>query len=320
MWANTDNGQDIDYQGADNYCKSLNLNGNTDWRLPTLAEIDAATNMDRVWHNFNWWGPNDSWNLSVWTSTTLSNGNLNTVKTGQIGWRKLLDKSKPTSKHRAFCVRTMEPDLLALAKQFKITKAVSSKNILTALTWSARSEASLHANNYQDAADAARQVITLDPLSCIGYFDLGQAYGYLGQWDDAVTNAQAESNRLSTAYFQTCDPTTSSWGLINWATLNRDRAKTDPKVTAVWSLILKADTARDTNEFQDSAATANQVIQMEPTWPEGYERLGLAYAGIGQWDAAIEQLKKANTFDKVGEVPTNYDLQLIQQSRKKVSH
>lgn len=320
MWASTDNGQNIDYQGAGNYCKSLSLNGDTDWRLPTLAEIDAATNMDGEWHSFNWWAPNDSWGYSVWTSTTLSNGSIDTVKTGQIGWRRLLDKSKPTSKHRAFCVRTMEPDLLSLAKQFKINKAISSKDVLTALTWSARFEASLHANNYQDAANDAKQVITLDPQSCIGYFDLGQVDGYLGQWDDAVTNAQSESNRSSTAYFQGCDPTTSSWGLVNWARLNQGRAKTDPNVTAVWTLILKADTARDANQFQDSAAVANQVIQMEPAWPEGYERLGLAYAGTGQWDAAIEQIKKANSLDKVGEVPTNYDLQSIQQSRKKASH
>jgi len=41
MWAGKDNGKDVRWKGAVKYCRNLRLAGYSDWRLPTLAELEA---------------------------------------------------------------------------------------------------------------------------------------------------------------------------------------------------------------------------------------------------------------------------------------
>ena len=41
MWARTDNGTDIDWPSADAYCEKLPLAGYSDWRLPTIDELET---------------------------------------------------------------------------------------------------------------------------------------------------------------------------------------------------------------------------------------------------------------------------------------
>ena len=41
IWTRDDNGQDIDWHGADKYAKNLRLGGYTDWRLPTIEELSG---------------------------------------------------------------------------------------------------------------------------------------------------------------------------------------------------------------------------------------------------------------------------------------
>ena len=40
LWTSRDNGRDIDWRRAAEYCSQLELAGFTDWRLPTLAELE----------------------------------------------------------------------------------------------------------------------------------------------------------------------------------------------------------------------------------------------------------------------------------------
>lgn len=41
MWAARDNGKDLSWKGAVNYCRDLRLAGYSDWRLATRAELGA---------------------------------------------------------------------------------------------------------------------------------------------------------------------------------------------------------------------------------------------------------------------------------------
>jgi len=41
MWAATDNGEDITWEQAKFYCEKFTGGNHTDWRLPTLAELDT---------------------------------------------------------------------------------------------------------------------------------------------------------------------------------------------------------------------------------------------------------------------------------------
>jgi hypothetical protein len=42
MWQKGDNGEEVSFEEAENYCKSLRLGGYADWRLPSPDERDTA--------------------------------------------------------------------------------------------------------------------------------------------------------------------------------------------------------------------------------------------------------------------------------------
>jgi len=41
MWATGDNGKDIDFEDAAEYCRSFSAGGFNDWRLPDITELEA---------------------------------------------------------------------------------------------------------------------------------------------------------------------------------------------------------------------------------------------------------------------------------------
>jgi len=42
MWQKSDNGKEVSFEEAENYCKSLRMGGYADWRLPNPDERDTA--------------------------------------------------------------------------------------------------------------------------------------------------------------------------------------------------------------------------------------------------------------------------------------
>jgi hypothetical protein len=41
MWVKEDNGSDVNWQKAGNYCRNLRLGGYSDWRLPSIDELSG---------------------------------------------------------------------------------------------------------------------------------------------------------------------------------------------------------------------------------------------------------------------------------------
>jgi len=41
MWGKKDNGSDVNWQQATDYCRNLKLAGHADWRLPTIGELES---------------------------------------------------------------------------------------------------------------------------------------------------------------------------------------------------------------------------------------------------------------------------------------
>jgi hypothetical protein len=41
IWSVKDNGSDMNWSQANNYCRNLALEGNRDWRLPTMKELET---------------------------------------------------------------------------------------------------------------------------------------------------------------------------------------------------------------------------------------------------------------------------------------
>jgi hypothetical protein len=81
MWPRKDNGGDVTWQQAANYCQNLSLGGYTGWRLPTIDELqgiyDSGINVPGQWGNgklvaFHVKG---SLKLSGW-QTSSSQGNV----------------------------------------------------------------------------------------------------------------------------------------------------------------------------------------------------------------------------------------------------
>jgi hypothetical protein len=80
-WAKEDNGSDVDWSQANDYCTNLRLGGYSDWRLPTIDELEGISapgiNVPGQWSN----GP-ATWhvkgNLTIsgrpWSSTQKNAG------------------------------------------------------------------------------------------------------------------------------------------------------------------------------------------------------------------------------------------------------
>jgi hypothetical protein len=74
MWTATDNGSNVTWQQASNYCQNLSLGGYSGWRLPTIDELagiyDKTQNVDGKHIKggikmTRWWG----WSSSVGNSS-----------------------------------------------------------------------------------------------------------------------------------------------------------------------------------------------------------------------------------------------------------
>lgn len=50
-------------------------------------------------------------------------------------------------------------------------------------------------------------------------------------------------------------------------------------------------------QYQTALEDALKVTQLKPDWPKGYSRLGAAYFGLKDWDAAVEAYSKGLSFD-----------------------
>jgi tetratricopeptide (TPR) repeat protein len=99
MWTNKENGGDVNWQQATDYCKNLQLAGHTDWRLPTIDELQGI--YDR---NANVGGAHVKGNLQVsrfqWSSSpgkasveewsfAFFSGTRHSLRLGQ-GWLRSL--------------------------------------------------------------------------------------------------------------------------------------------------------------------------------------------------------------------------------------
>jgi hypothetical protein len=102
MWTRRDNGEDINWSDATEYAKQLRLGGYSDWRLPTIDELEKL--YDRMGGNkYNIRKPFQLTGSWVWSSNTEGSDSA---------WDFLFDLGRRHSHHmdfsfdeRALCVR-----------------------------------------------------------------------------------------------------------------------------------------------------------------------------------------------------------------------
>jgi ABC-type transport system substrate-binding protein len=100
-WTKADNGSDVNWNQATDYCSSLRLGGYSDWRLPTIDELkgiyDANAGDSHVKGNLKLYAG------FLWSSTQKNAGQvwLYAFGTGQPFFYRLSDSDRD----RALCVR-----------------------------------------------------------------------------------------------------------------------------------------------------------------------------------------------------------------------
>jgi Novel STAND NTPase 1/Protein of unknown function (DUF1566) len=99
MWTRRDNGEDIDWNDANEYAKRLRLGGHSDWRLPTIDELEKLYdpkggnryNIRKPFRLSNWlvWSSTEKGSDSAW-SFYFNGGRRSSFRmVGSLGYRAL---------------------------------------------------------------------------------------------------------------------------------------------------------------------------------------------------------------------------------------
>jgi len=202
----------------------------------------------------------------------------------------------------------MEPDLLQLAKDAHPPTPVTGIPQLHSIALLVRAEDAINADDFAEGISDAKQALALDPKSIRGLHDLGIASAYSGSWAEALSSLET-AHSLDKNLAQTNDD-------LKWVKAIQKQAAADPNATKARVLVHDADVAQSDESFERAIAAADQVIALEPSWPEGYDRLGLALGGVNQWQDAIAALTKAVSLDKHHETNAKQDLKNTKQIQK----
>jgi tetratricopeptide (TPR) repeat protein len=202
----------------------------------------------------------------------------------------------------------MEPDLLQLAKAAHPPTPVTGIPQLKSIALVVRAEDAIKADNFAEGISDAKQALALDPKSIRGLHDIGIASAYSGDWAEALSNLET-AHSLDKNLAQTNDD-------IKWVKAIQKQAAADPNAMQAWVLVHDADVAQSDESFERAIGAATQVIALEPSWPEGYDRLGLALGGVNQWQDAITALSKAVSLDTHHETNAKQDLKSAKQMQK----
>jgi len=103
IWTVKDNGSDVGYNEAYAYCDSLDLNGYSDWRLPTIEELPAVFDKS-VSKKFKAKGPIELDAASIWSGSMNSSGDVWSFSFSS-GGKSLSPTRGCGSTGRALCVR-----------------------------------------------------------------------------------------------------------------------------------------------------------------------------------------------------------------------
>jgi hypothetical protein len=106
MWAKQDSRSDLEWYRANQYCSNLGLGGYSNWRLPTIDELEGIYDQTQ---NVNGWHIKGGIKLSGWAWSS-SNGNAK-GEAWFFGFDNGVRFSRPRSFRyldRALCVRSLE--------------------------------------------------------------------------------------------------------------------------------------------------------------------------------------------------------------------
>jgi tetratricopeptide (TPR) repeat protein len=91
----------------------------------------------------------------------------------------------------AECVRSMEQDLLQIAKEAEVDHPVPNVQTLQTFIPLNKARLAYQAGNYQESIVQAQVAISLKADPARANWGIGISYGRLGQWDQAIASVQS---------------------------------------------------------------------------------------------------------------------------------
>ena len=215
----------LNWAQAKDYCSALRVGALTGWRMPSLDEFKAITEardtsvtsdryygeprdlaaMDDLnamgrWEIFYFKGEvNTFGDMMIWTST-LSQTDPQSAWLVEVGlpWQvqkhsspRIYTAEMSHAFMGAVCVRPMEPDLLAVAKQAAVDHPVPDVQTLQAFIPLNKARLAYQAGSYQESITQAQIALSLRADPARANWGIGISYGRLGQWDQAITSLQS---------------------------------------------------------------------------------------------------------------------------------
>jgi len=209
----------LSWQEANDYCDSLQFGGFAGWRLPTLEEVKAATVTRKTvgpyptsygTENKAMRLQDDAVSQKPYDALFFKRGGIDTFGPMMI-WTSTLSQSDAKSAWvvafeaynpfftslmvhpfmGAECVRTMEPNLLEVAKAAEVNHPVPDPQTLQTFIPLNKARLAYQAGNYQESIAQAQIAISLKADPATAYWGIGNSYGRLGQWDQAISNLQS---------------------------------------------------------------------------------------------------------------------------------
>jgi tetratricopeptide (TPR) repeat protein len=190
------------FQKAEQSCRNLSVQGFTGWRLPTITELDHVVDSETYdmvsihrdgAHLDNQVGGTgisftSLYGAWIWSSTPGSKGNILAERHGLEGHAQ----SSPTTswKHQVLCVRPLEPEIAALAKQAKPQYSVPSLVYLRALVPLHDSYVAYSAGNYTKGLASAQAALVISPQLPEAIYARGLNEAAMKNWQEALNDFQ----------------------------------------------------------------------------------------------------------------------------------
>ena len=234
----------LTYDQAVQSCSTLTLDGMSGWRLPTIDQLDGTLvpySGEVVVQDFH--GEfHDTGRAVGGMATRLDDGGARLTWSSTAGPDgKILAEgygshsaSKPDAERGAFCVRTMEPEIAAIAKAAQPTQAVPSLQELKNIVPVRQAYEAYQQHDYEASLAFAQTALVLSPHSPEAVYAEALSQAGLGHWSEAIAGftrlkgmdwdgakaelSWAKNNQKAAASGKTLDPkknATPAWIFSN---------------------------------------------------------------------------------------------------------
>ena len=321
MWASKDNGQNITWEDAKNYCGSYDGGGYTDWRMPTIKELSGIYDSKQN----NYYHVTELINITaccLWTSETWGREALYFVFHSGLqnwGYKVGLGGSRVLPVRVATTEEILETDPIELSNQGEnfieegqydraiayLNKAIEI-NPRYAKAYSYRGSAYAGKGHYDKAISDCNKAIAINPRDAHAYGYRGIVHFNKGQYDKAISdfNKAIEINPRDAEVYNSRGGAYLAKGKINRTISDCNKAiEINPKL--VYAYNSRGIAYLSKGQYNKAISDLNMAIEINPRYAEAYNSRGNVFGKMGQYDKAISDFNKAIEINPIYAVAYN---------------